>query len=56
MKPVKPSNKEDVIYQPFTMEELIVALRDKNPFKEQIARAAERVRKVGLPTQPKPSK
>jgi hypothetical protein len=41
------------IYQPYTLEELAAVFDGKIAFKEQIARAAERVRKIGLPNQGK---
>ncbi len=51
MKTLKPSNKDEVIYQPYTLEEIAAVFDGKIAFKEQIARAAERVRKIGLPNQ-----
>jgi hypothetical protein len=44
------------IYQPYTLEELAAVFDGKIAFKEQIARAAERVRKIGLHTLPKQGK
>ena len=56
MKPCEEVCKLESIYQPYTLEELAAVFDGKNPFKEQMEKAAERVRIVGLPTQPKPSK
>ena len=39
-------------WRDLTIEEVAIIIDGKNPFKEQMDKAAERVRKVGLPTQP----
>ena len=56
MKKQKSVIDQVKIYQPYTLEELAAVFDGKIAFKEQIARAAERVRKVGLPTLPKQGK
>jgi hypothetical protein len=56
VKTLKPSNKVEVIQQPYTLEEIAAVFDGKIAFKEQIARAAERVRKIGLPNQLKRGK
>lgn len=53
MKTCRIAKKEEVIYQPYTLEELAAVFDGKIAFKEQMEKAAERVLKIGLPTQPK---
>jgi hypothetical protein len=55
MKKAKSVINQVEIFQPYTIEELAAVFDGKIAFKDQIARAAERVRKVGLPNQKKPS-
>ena len=56
MKTLKPSSKVEVIQQPYTLEEIAAVFDVKIAFQEQMEKAAERVRKIGLLTQPTPSK
>lgn len=52
--------KEDAFigrrWEDLTLEEVAIIIDGKILFKEQMEKAAERVRKVGLPTQPKQGK
>ena len=43
-------------WKDLTLEELAIIIDGKILFKEQMEKAAERVRKIGLPTKTQPSK